>query len=227
MGVNLDAIKNLGLGLLNGASDKKTSGSASLLDQSQFLELMTTQLKNQNPLDPMKNGEFLSQMAQFSTVSGIQDLQKSFAEFSSAMSADQALQAANLVGRKVQVPSDKGVLQAGKSLEGQLELPKAASSVSVQVLDANGDLVKSLDLGAQPEGRAAFAWDGLLDNGNPATPGVYKLQAVANVDGQSVELKPQVTAEVESVTLGGLGGGLQVNLNGLGPVGFNDVKAIA
>ena len=92
---------------------KKTS-----LGQEDFLKLMTTQMTHQDPNNPMQNGEFLSQMAQFGTVSGIQDLQKSFADFANSINSDQALQASSLVGRYVSVPTSTGILPAGGEIKG-------------------------------------------------------------------------------------------------------------
>lgn len=221
MNINFDTIKELGL-----AQSQSAAGSKSQLGQAQFLELMTTQLKNQNPLKPLESGDFLGQIAQFSTVSGIQDLQKSFTEFSGSLSSDQALQAANLVGRSVLVPSDEAILAAGGAMEGEVTVPMAASSVKVNILNTNGERIRTLDLGAQPPGQAAFVWDGALEDGSLADPGAYRVEAVADTGGESLGLQTQVKAEVESVTLGGLSGGLKVNLTGLGGVRFNEVLAI-
>lgn len=221
MNINFDTIKELGL-----AQSQSAAGSNSQLGQAQFLELMTTQLKNQNPLKPLESGDFLGQIAQFSTVSGIQDLQKSFTEFSGSLSSDQALQAANLVGRSVLVPSDEAILAAGGAMEGEVTVPMAASSVKVNILNTNGERIRTLDLGAQPPGQAAFVWDGALEDGSLADPGAYRVEAVADTGGESLGLQTQVKAEVESVTLGGLSGGLKVNLTGLGGVRFNEVLAI-
>jgi flagellar basal-body rod modification protein FlgD len=93
----------------NEAASRAIAKKKTSLGQDEFLKLMTTQMTHQDPNNPMQNGEFLSQMAQFGTVSGIQDLQKSFATFAGSINSDQALQAASLVGRNVTVTSDQGV----------------------------------------------------------------------------------------------------------------------
>src|SRR5690625_1502858 len=80
------------------------------IGQEDFLKLMVTQLQNQDPFSPMENGEFLAQIAQFTTATGIQELQQSFERFSSNIKTEQALQAASLVGRNVVVESDVGQL---------------------------------------------------------------------------------------------------------------------
>jgi flagellar basal-body rod modification protein FlgD len=92
---NADKYANLTTTTLNATTAAESRAKAkkqSTLGQDQFLKLMTTQMTHQNPNEPMKNGEFLSQMAQFGTVSGIQDLQESFANFATSINSDQALQ---------------------------------------------------------------------------------------------------------------------------------------
>ncbi len=93
------------------------------------------------------------------------------------MNSDQALQAANLVGRTVLVPGDEGLLAAGGSLNGKVVIPDNASSVAVDILDSNGGLVKQINLGAQSPGQAGFSWDGLDSDGTVANPGTYKIRA--------------------------------------------------
>ncbi|TAL42573.1 MAG: flagellar hook assembly protein FlgD, partial [Methylovulum sp.] len=94
---SINPYSGLGVSTLDTTKATKTTS----LSQDEFLKLMTTQMTHQDPTKPMQNGEFLSQMAQFGTVSGIQDLQQSFKDFSASISSDQALQASSLVGRTV------------------------------------------------------------------------------------------------------------------------------
>ena len=125
------------------ASRAKASATTSL-GQSDFLKLMTTQMTHQDPNNPMTNGDFLSQMAQFGTVSGIQDLQKSFATFSSAIQSAQSMQATSLVGHDVSVTSKQGVLAAGGDIVGAVTLPSSATDVTVAITDSTGALVKTI-----------------------------------------------------------------------------------
>jgi flagellar basal-body rod modification protein FlgD len=197
------------------------------LGQEEFLKLMTTQMTHQDPTKPMQNGEFLSQMAQFGTVSGIQDLQQLFKDFSTSISSDQALQAASLVGRYVSAPSDQGLLGAGGEIKGQVELPSSSPNVSVKILDTTtGDVVRVIPLGGQSAGTVSFAWNGMDANDVPAHPGVYKIQAEAGIDGVNTVLKPEIESKVESVSMGSGTNGVQVNLKGLGAVSFNQIKQI-
>lgn len=219
----IDTYKSLGLA----TTDSTTTQKKQNLGQEQFLKLLTTQLTHQDPLKPMENGEFLGQMAQFSTVSGIQDLQTSFKDFASTISSDQALQAASLVGRYVSAPSQEALLAAGGSVNGDFELPSSSSNVTLKILDAKSNkLIREIDLDSQPAGPVSFTWDGLDSSGQMVNPGVYRLQAQALIDGTNTALPTNVNAQVKSVTMGNGNTGLQVNLNGLGSVKFNQLKQI-
>jgi flagellar basal-body rod modification protein FlgD len=219
---SVDAYQGLGLSTSAGSVLKKNS-----LGQEQFLKLMTAQLTHQDPTKPMQNGEFLSQMAQFGTVSGIQDLQQSFKNFSTSISSDQALQAASLVGRFVSVPSEQGLLAAGGEIKGTVDLPASSSNVNLKILDPiTGDVVAIKSLGGHTEGSVPFVWDGINSNGVLANPGVYKVQVETGIDGTNTVLQPEIQSRVESVSMDSGKNGLQVNLMGLGTVNFNQIKHI-
>jgi flagellar basal-body rod modification protein FlgD len=222
MSVDYNTIKSLGLAQSSAQASKKNE-----LGQDMFMKLMVTQLKNQNPLKPQDGAEFLSQLAQFSTVSGIQDLQKSFSGFASAMNEDQALQAANLVGKSVLIPSAKGILGAGADdkIEGELTLPNAATNVTVRILDRSSSELRTIDLGAQGAGQVPFDWDGLLEGGMRANPGLYTIKAEAQIDGKTMALDTQVRAPIESVKLGGAKG-IEIDLGVLGRYALKDVREI-
>lgn len=221
----IDTFNSLGL---TTTGNTAASAQKQSLGQDQFLKLLTTQLTHQDPTKPMENGEFLGQMAQFSTVSGIQDLQASFKDFASAISSDQALQAAGLVGRHVYAPSQEALLSAVKgSVQGDFELPSSSPNVSVKIIDPQtGEVIRDLDLGPQASGKTEFEWDGMDEQGQFVNPGVYKVQAEAMIDGKNTALATNIKSEVESVTMGSGSTGLQVNLVGLGAVKFNQIKQI-
>lgn len=220
MSFDYGTVQSLGL-----AGTAQTASTKNELGQEAFLELMVTQLKNQDPLNPMENGEFLSQIAQFGTVSGIDELNSSFDGLSSSISSDQGLQAANLVGRTVVVPADSAVLAAGGTVQGEISLPASTPNLSVTITDSNGSFVRRIDMNTQQAGQVPFSWDGLMEDGTYADPGVYQIKAEATVDGQAKALATQVRADVDSVTLGG-GQGLILNLAGLGSYQFSDIQQI-
>ncbi len=194
------------------------------LGQEEFLQLMLTQLENQDPFKPMESGEFLGQLAQFGTVTGLGELQQSFESLSGSLISDQALQAASLVGRSVTIESSEGLLKTDSPLTGAVELPLNSPSVSVQVLDAAGQIIRQLELGSHPEGIVGFRWGGETDTGLPAPPGRYFLSA-QYFNGQEMQsASTLINASVESVTVGA--GGLAINLEGLGVVPFDTVREI-
>jgi flagellar basal-body rod modification protein FlgD len=222
MSIGIDTIKALGLSVAEPAPAKKQA-----LGQEEFLKLMTTQLTHQDPSKPMENGDFLAQMAQFGTVSGIQDLQNSFKSFAESISSDQALQASSLVGRWVSAPSSQGLLSAGGDIKGQLELTGSSANVAVKIVDAStGETIRNLSLGSHSQGAVPFAWDGMAEDGLPANPGVYKIEATGTIDGKNTALATQVYSKVDSVVLGNAQQAMRVNLQGLGAVDFNQIKQI-
>jgi flagellar basal-body rod modification protein FlgD len=218
----VNALNSLGLSTTNSTTPKKTS-----LNQDEFLKLMTTQMTHQDPTKPMQNGEFLSQMAQFGTVSGIQDLQQSFKDFASSISSNQALQAASLVGRSVSVSSDQGLLSSGGNIKGSVDLSSSSPNVTLKILEpATSNVIATKSLGSQSAGPMSFVWDGTNNNGNLASPGVYKVQVETQVDGVNTVLQPDLQARVDSVSMDSSKNSLKVNLSGLGAVDFSQVKQI-
>ncbi len=193
------------------------------MGQEDFLRLMTAQLQNQDPFKPMENGEFLGQIAQFSTVSGIQELQTSFATLASSLSANQTLQAATLVGRSVLVPSATAWLPEGGELRAAVDLPFSGQAV-VDVVDAGGQTVRSLDLGTQPAGVAGFSWDGLDGAGAQLPEGSYTLRARLMQGTSQTALETLAAGRVQSVGMSR--DGLTLELLGLAPVRLADVLQI-
>ncbi len=201
----------------------KTADKA--IGQEEFLKLMTTQLQNQDPFKPMESGDFLTQIAQFSTVEGIGELNTSFSDLSQSLVSNQALQAANLVGRQVLAPTGVGALAQGGSIRGSVELPAASGEVVVNVYDQAGQVVRRLELGAQSSGPVAFQWDGLKNDGTFAGPGAYFVSAEASIDGQFESVETLLVSDVRSVTLSN-SGGLLLDLDGIGALDFNEVRQI-
>jgi flagellar basal-body rod modification protein FlgD len=215
------SVQDLGLGAV--AGQKKNSDT---LGQTEFLKLMVTQLKNQDPFSPMENGDFIGQMAQFSSVTGLAGLQQSFDKLATSLQSNQALQASSLVGRTVIVPSASGILPSEGVMAGAIDLPLPGSEVALTIQDASGQVIRRLELGSQSAGDAYFRWDGLGDDGLPAQAGRYYISAEANVNGETVALETLASASVESVTLGQGGQGLSLNLTDGTTVDFASVREI-
>lgn len=184
------------------------------LGQEDFLTLMITQFKNQDPFEPMDNGEFLGQLAQFSTVNGIDSLNAGFSGLAGAMQDNQALQAASLVGNRILAVTDIAYLDDVGSVNGALELTSSASNVQIDITDASGQLVRRLELGQQTPGLVNFTWDGSASDGDRAVTGQYQVSARV-IRGADTESAPTVIeSRIESVTLGRFGEGMSLNLAG-------------
>jgi flagellar basal-body rod modification protein FlgD len=165
--------------------------------QEDFLRLMLEQLRTQDPLNPMKNEEFLGQLAQLSTVSGVQQLGSSMTSMVESMRGNQTLMAAGLVGRYAQVESSTGSLTSEGSLSGAVEITEPGSTV-VEIVGTDGSVLKRLELGEQASGFANFSWDGKNEAGVLQQSGTYRVRAsVGNVAANTL-----ISARVDSVTLG-------------------------
>lgn len=196
------------------------------LGQEDFLALMVQQLKNQDPMKPMENGEFLGQMAQFSTVNGITEMSKSVSALTEAFNSGQALQAASMVGRTVLTEGSTGILPAGGSLSGAVELPEASASGVVRIYSASGQLVKTLPLGSQQAGLSNFKWDGTMTNGQPAPAGNYKVTATLGNRTGDTALNTYIASKVESVTLSASGASSTIRTETGTNLPLSQVKAV-
>lgn len=206
-------------------SDRFATGDE--LGKDQFLELLVAQMNNQDPLSPQENGEFIAQLAQFSTVEGIGNLNTSMESLLSGYQSSQALQASSLVGRTVIVPADQAVVDTEVGLEGQLALQKNSTNVFVNIYDDAGSLVKTINLGSQEAGMHDFTWDGTDASGNLAEPGIYTVEAMASIDGKNTQMATLLPANVDSVSLGAGGSGeMLLNVAGLGSISLSNVYAI-
>lgn len=232
--VNNDNAANSILSNLNIANKNKDEEKSNELGQSAFLELMITQMNNQDPLSPQDNTEFIAQLAQFSSVEGLERLNSNFEDFSGTFMSNQALQASSLVGRQVTVPSETTQLFEGGIISGSVNMEASAGDMQVNVYNEAGSLVSNVPLGAQPEGELAFRWDGqnmevngeLLDwagSEEPLPAGDYRFEVIANQNGEREQLETALSANVNSVTLGD-DGQLTLNLAGIGAVNIGDVK---
>jgi flagellar basal-body rod modification protein FlgD len=194
------------------------------LGQEDFLHLMLTQLKNQDPFKPMESGEFLGQLAQFGTVQGLAGLQTSFDSLSSSLVSNQALQASSLVGRSALARTSRLEIVAGQAVSGAVDLPASSAATAVAIRDAAGQTVRTLPLGAQPSGLAGFTWDGLDDNGRPVTAGRYSFTASYLAGTESVAADTLLRAPIDSVLLDT--DGFSVELRGIGELPFTAVREI-
>lgn len=210
-----------------GATDAKGGASKAKggVEESQdrFLKLLVTQMKNQDPLNPMDNAQVTSQMAQLSTVSGIDKLNATLAALSSSMAASQSMQASSMIGRVVLVPGNKMELKSGKGMAG-LDLEQPADSVTVKITDATGNVVKSMNLGSQASGIVPIHWDGTNDANAELPDGNYQFSASAKLGDKN--------SSVNTMSFGLVNGvmqkpdGAKLNVENLGEKSMESVKQI-
>ncbi|MBS3935327.1 MAG: flagellar hook assembly protein FlgD [Sulfuritalea sp.] len=199
--------------------------SASVIDaaENRFLTLLTAQLKNQDPLNPLDNAQLTSQLAQISTVNGIEKLNATLQKLLAGMESSQAMEAAALVQRGVLVPGSSMTL-GGQGGVGGLELAQAADAVTVTIKDGNGLVVRSLGLGALGAGVHAFVWDGKADGGAPAAPGNYSYSIGAQTGDKTSTPTALTYGVVQAVTRNP--SGLTLEVGALGAFTLADVKQI-
>ena len=210
--------------LLDSVNGTSSSAKSSVdTAQDRFMTLLITQMKNQDPLNPMDNAQVTSQMAQLSTVTGINKLNSTVESLMSSMQSGQSYQAANMIGHNVLVPGTS-VTTSGTGGYFGIDMPTGADKLSVLIKDSAGSTIRTLNLGAQDAGTLPFKWDGFADDGSVAKTGSYKFEVTATTAGQSVKADALNYAEVMSVSNGT--SGVKLNLSNLASVSTTDVKEI-
>ncbi|MFC1751217.1 flagellar hook assembly protein FlgD [Pseudomonadota bacterium] len=223
MSIAIDTSALEGLGL---TKKKESATGSNEMGQDAFLKLVIAQLENQDPMKPMENGEFLSQLAQFQSVTGIDDLKNSVEKLAGTFQSNQALQASSLVGRWVMVEGDEGQLWPDAGIAGSIELDEPAEQVLLSIKDESGQMVHQIDLGKQDAGNLDFHWDGVDGNGVTHPPGTYIFDAQASISGEYKAVTTNTIVPVDSVIMGGGGTGITVNAVGVGKIKLSDVKEI-
>lgn len=206
------------------ASSSSSSSASSMNDvQNTFLKLLTTQLQNQDPTNPLDNAQLTTQLAQISTAQGMNDLNTTLTSLMGAYQSSQTLQAASLVGHQVMAEGSKIALSNSQGLGG-VDLASAADAVTVTIQDASGNTVKTLNLGAQSAGQVGFSWDGTDATGNTVADGNYTFSVKAASNGSDVTATPLALSTVSSVSVNN--GTLGVNVAGLGQLNLNQIYRI-
>lgn len=205
-------------------SVKKKDENSPEAIQERFMSLLVAQLKNQDPLAPMDNAQVTSQMAQLNTVTGINNLNDSMGKMASAFSANQTAQAVSMLGRTVMTDGDGLMLQGGKAT-GAVELKQSADTVRVDILNAKGDVIRAIDLGANGKGIHEFEWDGKDSAGASVPEGSYRFEVKASAAGLPAELSTLTKSVVQGVRNAGAEGSKLLTSNGQ-EVNFTDIKQV-
>jgi flagellar basal-body rod modification protein FlgD len=213
-------------GLSLTGSTVTSTPTGSTMTQSDFLQLLTTQLQDQDPTQPMDNSQMAAELAQFATLSTTQDidtnLQTLSSNVSSGMQTSQVLGAANLVGKQVLVPSTT-LAYSGSAVNGAVNVT-TAGDVVVTIKDSNGNTVNTIDLGNQSVGLSQFSWNGTDSSGNAVANGTYSISA--NNGGSSTSLTTYASGSVTGVGYGGSSTGTYVQVAGVGGVPLSQVAQI-
>ncbi len=222
------------------SNQKRKPDEQKKLGQEDFMDLMLTQMNHQDPFKPMENGEFLTQMAQFSAVSGLKDIKDSFKSLADTMQSNQALQAASMVGRKVLVPGNSFQIPANGNkpfeVQASVDLKVPTEQLIVNIKNAKGEVIKEINLGQKSSGKIDFKWDGKIDVESEFTegfdepemslPGNYSVEAYATVDDKKEAADTLVYDMVESVSVGHAGNPMVLNLTNAGQAKMSDVLNI-
>lgn len=215
---------------MNTTSDKVPPKA---LKPDEFIKIFLAQLKNQNPMHPSDSNTMLQQMTDISSISASKSLQDSMAQLSQDIKAtlanNQVLEATQLIGKKVEVPSNgTASLSETGDLEGSVMMPDAASNVKVAIKDTAGNLIETLDLGpCGSAGLVNFKWDGMLsDKKTRAKPGVYQVTATAMIKGKQEVPDVAGAFKVLSIGLNRETGGVLVNLDNYGGIGMEKLIKI-
>jgi len=209
-------------------AQKKLTPQNETLGQNQFLTLFTTQLKNQNPLDPMKNEAFVAQLAQFSQLEATTGMKTSLDSMVSSMKSDRMLAGSSLIGRKVAVPDGPATLTNGQPVSASVDLPTGADGVKFEVFDDKGQLVRTQILGAQSVGAMPLSWDGLDDNGQSQADGVYRFKVTISSKGAQSSPTVNTLSTVRSVSNAGTADNTWLlEVDGGKTVSLSDVQRIS
>jgi flagellar basal-body rod modification protein FlgD len=209
---------------------KEANAKKTELNQEDFLTLMITQLKNQDPFKPMDPAQYVGQLAQFSSVSGLAEINKNINSLTSSLRGNQVLDGAALIGRTVIAEGNqvyRYVPAEGEAIptQGAVEVPAGASSVQLVVRDSAGTLVKSQAMDARA-GLRGFSWDGSTNDGATAPSGAYKIEVIAKVGDRNVSLNTSVAAQVSSVALDPATGALTLDTDTLGEIAMSEVERV-
>lgn len=210
--------------LFNRTTTPTAASPTGTLGQAEFLKLLTTQLTNQSPLNPMDNEQFVAQMAQFSTVSGIAEMNQSLKSIGERIGGNPMSEAAAYIGKQALVPASE-VTPGENGVSGAVELAEDVEALAVHILDSAGTTVRTLQLGPQEAGSVEFSWDGKNADGDTAENGPFFIAAAGVRNGLTAEAPLYVTGRIESVSMGA--DGVSLKVAGVGAVAPSAVRRLS
>ncbi|WP_315443523.1 flagellar hook assembly protein FlgD [Sphingomonas alpina] len=218
-------LNNLGINRTTNSKANNAAASSPTLGQSDFLKLMTAQLKNQDPFSPVDNTQMVAQMAQFSSVAGISEMNTTLKAISDKLAGTSKSDALAFVGRTVLTEGNVAFGRTAGGIAGAVELDGDATNVNVSIQDANGQVLKTLQLGAQSKGTVNYDWDGKTEAGVDAGAGPFKVVVSAAKDNVAVTSRSLVWAPVAAVSMPSSGNPI-LTLPGIGQVPITAVRQI-
>ena len=182
----------------NEALTAKTGSNG--MGQKDFLTLFTTQLKCQDPLDPVKNEAFVAQLAQFSQLEATTTMSETLKNYVDSMAGERMMSSTSMIGKTVAVPNAPAIITpGGKPAQGFVSMPTGAEGVKFEVFNDKGQAVASQIMGSQPIGDMPWAWDGTTDGGAQVPAGVYTFKATVISQGKTSNPPVNVLSTVTGV----------------------------
>lgn len=208
------------------AQQKEAKVGEDQMGEREFLLLFTTQLQNQNPLDPMDNEAFVAQLAQFSQLEATTSMSENINSLVSSMKGERMLQGASLLGKKVAVPEGPAILENGAPISGIISVPNGAEGVELAIYDRSGALVKNELLGRQSPGDVLVRWDGTNARGEQMPDGVYQMVATVRSFGEVTKIPISTPDVVKSVSYSAEADDLVLEVASGATVTYGQVKQI-
>ena len=209
---------------LNGGTSPTVTKSNDTVDQNTFLKLLTTQMTHQDPFSPMDNSQMVAQMAQFSSVTGIAEMNVSLKNIASDMASSRIGDAASWIGRAALVESNEASMFSDGSYAGEISLPTDVTNMNISLVDESGQTVFSRTLGAQSKGPLSFSWDGKDEAGNTIATGPLKVH-VGAVDATGV-VTPTVSPWTPITGVQSPASGTTMLVTGLGNISPTDAQRL-
>jgi flagellar basal-body rod modification protein FlgD len=182
------------------AASTAASSSDGALGENDFLTLLVAQLQQQDPLNPMDDTSYVAELAQFSSLEQLTNINSGITNMTSALNSQGQVNAVNFIGKNVTGSGNSIVLSDGQATPVSYTLSGAATDVQANIFDSGGNIVKTVDLGAQAAGNQSFSWDGTNASGVTAGNGTYTISMSAqSASGAAMTVTPQITGTVTGV----------------------------
>ncbi|WP_353204099.1 flagellar hook capping FlgD N-terminal domain-containing protein [Sphingomonas sp.] len=218
-------LTNLGINRATTSNAATAVKSSSSLGTSDFLKLLTAQLQNQDPFSPTDNSQMVAQLAQITSTSGITDINTTLKSIQTKLGGTSTADALAYVGKTILTEGSTAYGRSTGGIAGAVELDGDATDVSVSIQDANGQVLNTLQLGAQKQGTIAYEWDGKTAAGADAGTGPFTVRVQAAKTGANVTARGLVWAPVAAVSVPA-SGSPTLTVPGLGTVAVSAVRQV-